>query len=487
MQKSIFGKYFSICASLIFVSLTILGVVLMLFFSQYVRTEKYDLLTSNVAKAVDMTEKQLNEDNQLDDTNFTVNSFFDILSEAIDADFSLVNANGSTLYCTEQAPCNHTNNDISDTILAYLNKDGSYQEMGTLGGIYNEHYYTVAQTVTTADGEILGYVFASMETADSLRGFLGETFKMFLISAVSVMVVAIIICYFVTHQMVKPLREMSEAAQEFGKGDFTKRLTVSTYDEIGQLAMALNNMAQSLSTLETMRRSFIANVSHELKTPMTTIGGFIDGILDGTIPPQKQKQYLRIVSDEVKRLSRVVRSMLNLAQIEAGEMQLKPKKFDMVETICQTLFNLEHQIESKHLEIRGLDHDKVYVEADPDLIHQVVYNLTENAIKFANDGGYIEFEFQKEGSQVMIGVKNSGEGLSKDEIPRVFDRFYKTDRSRGLDKNGVGLGLYIVRSIVNLHGGEIIVKSVQGEYCEFLFTLQPAKAQGKLRKAKEEH
>ena len=154
------------------------------------------------------------------------------------------------------------------------------------------------------------------------------------------------------------------------------------------------------------------------------------------------------------------------------------------DTICQTLFSLERQIDDKKLEIRGLDHDKVFVDADEDLIHQVVYNLTENAIKFANTGGYIEFEFLKEGGRQMIGVKNSGEGLSKEEIPRVFDRFYKTDRSRGQDKSGVGLGLYIVRSIVTLHGGDIIVKSVQGEYCEFLFTLPPGKpkTQNKFKK-----
>ena len=193
--------------------------------------------------------------------------------------------------------------------------------------------------------------------------------------------------------MVRPLREMSVAAKKFGQGDFTSRIEVTSDDEIGQLAMALNNMAQSLSQLESMRRSFVANVSHELKTPMTSIGGFIDGILDGTIPRSEEKKYLRIVSEEVQRLSRLVRSMLNLSRIEAGELKLNRQQLNIVDTICQTLFTFEQSIEQKRLDIRGLDVGKVMVDADADLIHQVVYNLIENAVKFVSEDGYLMFSF----------------------------------------------------------------------------------------------
>lgn len=485
MQKSIFKKYFSICISLILVSITVLGVALMLFSFQYVKSEKYDLLEKNAEKAVVVAQSTLVNGLTPDIQNLAMTSYFEILSDAIDANIFMVNLKGETLLCTEQAPCRHNDRPVSVQTLNALVQNGVYREMGTLGGIYDKHYYSVGKILKSSAGTPVGYIFASMEATVPLTTFMQDILRMFLISSIAMLLMAIVIIYFVTHQMVRPLKQMSEAAQEFGNGDFTKRLTVESYDEIGQLAMSLNNMAQSLSTLETMRRSFMSNVSHELKTPMTTIGGFIDGILDGTIPPEKHKYYLRIVSDEVKRLAQLVRSMLNLAQVEAGEMELKPERVDMVDTICQTLFSLEQQIDAKQLEIRGLDHDKVFVDADQGLIHQVVYNLTENAIKFSNPGGYIEFTFQKSGNRTMIGVKNSGEGLSKEEIPRVFDRFYKTDRSRGLDKNGVGLGLNIVRSIINLHGGEIIVRSVQGEYCEFLFSLAPSKAQSKIRKPKE--
>jgi len=392
------------------------------------------------------------------------------------------------LYCTETAPCVHYHREISHAVLKSLlqNADYRYREMGNLDGLYAEHHYTVAQLVQAPDGAPLGYIFASMPSTVPMRTFMEDILRMYLMAAITVFLLSMVFIYFVTEQMARPLREMSAAAQEFGNGDFSRRLSVDTYDEIGQLATALNNMAQSLSTLESSRRSFVANVSHELKTPMTTIGGFIDGILDGTIPQNQHRHYLRIVSDEVKRLSRLVRSMLNLSRIEAGEMELHIETFNVIDTIVQVLFSLESQIESKKLDVRGLDHDRVLVNADAELVHQVLYNLTENAIKFSNEGGYLEFDFEKAaGGMVMIGVKNSGEGLSKEEIPHVFDRFYKTDRSRGLDKNGVGLGLYIVRSIVNLHGGEVLVRSVKGEFCEFLFTLQHAKNPTKNRKNKE--
>ncbi len=484
MHKSIFKRYFSICISLILVSITILGVALMLFSFQYFKTERYAVLENNVEKSIEAVQTSFEEYGSAAVQDAVLVTYLGILSDAVEADIFLTDLTGQMVYCTEQSPCVHTDQAMSAAILLQLQQQGDYREMGMLGRTYDGHHYTVAKPITL-DGEAVGYVFSSMEATVPLTNFMQEILQMFLLSSIGVLLMATVIIYFVTHQMVRPLKEMSDAAVEFGNGDFTKRIHVESYDEVGQLALSLNNMAQSLSTLETMRRSFVSNVSHELKTPMTTIGGFIDGILDGTIPPERHKHYLRIVSDEVKRLSRLVRSMLNLAQVEAGELELKTTRFDMVDTVCQTLFSLEQQINQKELEIKGLDRAKVFVEADEDLMHQVVYNLTENAIKFANVGGYIEFSFEKSGNRTLIGVKNSGEGLSKEEIPRVFDRFYKTDRSRGLDKNGVGLGLYIVRSIVHLHGGDVMVKSIQGEYCEFLFSVATAKGQKPMRKPRE--
>ncbi len=207
---------------------------------------------------------------------------------------------------------------------------------------------------------------------------------------------------------------------------------------------------------------------------MTTIGGFVDGILDGTIPKEKHHQYLAIVSGEVKRLSRMVQSMLDLAKIEAGEMKLNPAEFDLNNIVCQVIFSFEQAIESKNLDILGLDVDKIMVSADPDLMHQVIYNLIENAVKFVNEGGYIEVKYHNDGARTLVAIRNSGTGIAPQDLPNVFERFYKTDRSRSQDKTGVGLGLYIVRTVIQLHGGEIHVSSKEGEYTEFAFSVPSA-------------
>ena len=325
----------------------------------------------------------------------------------------------------------------------------------------------MARPIGLPNGQISGFVFISA-SANSLSIFLGQLLNMFLLSSLTMVVIAFIVIYFVTARMVKPLRDMLAATQSFSRGDYTVRVQVNSSDEIGQLANEFNYMA------EAMNRSFVANVSHELKTPMTTIGGFVDGILDGTIPKEKHHQYLAIVSGEVKRLSRMVRSMLDLAKIEAGEMKLNPAEFDLNNIVCQVIFSFEQAIESKNLDILGLDVDKIMVSADPDLMHQVIYNLIENAVKFVNEGGYIEVKYHNDGARTLVAIRNSGTGIAPQDLPNVFERFYKTDRSRSQDKTGVGLGLYIVRTVIQLHGGEIHVSSKEGEYTEFAFSVPSA-------------
>lgn len=486
MRKSLFTKYFSVCAAIIMLTVTALGVMLLVLTAQYLKSDKLQLLRDNAQEAavLALSNSQIAADSLRIDKAQVV-GYFSLLSTAIDADVYMVErSSGKTLVCSHKAPCNHTAYLVPESILKTVEETGSYQELGRLGGIYTENYYTVGVPMKVG-GTVVAVIFASSSAA-ALLDMTAQTVRLFLLSSLVVLMATFVILYFVSQRLVRPLREMLEATQSFAKGDFTVRVPIERYDEIGKLAMAFNNMATSLASQEASSRSFVANVSHELKTPMTTIAGFIDGILDGTIPPEKRDQYLGIVSQEVKRLSRLVRSMLGIARIEAGEMKLVPTDFDIVEIVCRTVFTFERQIEEKHLEMRGLDSEKVMVNADVDLIHQVVYNLVENAVKFSNDGGYIEVSFSAEGGMVFVSVRNSGEGLSKEELPKVFGRFYKTDRSRSVDKNGVGLGLHIVRSIINLHGGEILVRSVENEYCEFRFSLPAARApQGLSRKAEK--
>ena len=323
---------------------------------------------------------------------------------------------------------------------------GEYFSVDNFGGLYTSRQYTVGVPMESGDVR-LGYVFMST-SAQSMNAYVTDNLQVFFLSALGVLTLTFIVLYALTYRMVRPLRQMAAATRAFGEGDFSVRVPVEGKDEVAELAAALNSMAVSLSSVEGMRRSFVANVSHELKTPMTTIAGFIDGILDGTIPGEKRAYYLKIVSDEVKRLSRLVKSMLDLSRIDNGQLKLTPVQFDLTEVACNTLLSFEQRIENKKITVVDLeDCQREDVTADYDLIGQVVYNLLDNAVF-----------------------------ISAREMPHIFERFYKSDTSRGLDKNGVGLGLYIVKTVISLHHGEIKVRSVEGEYCEFSFWLPDSSA-----------
>lgn len=484
MRKNLFVRYFSICAAIILISVTFLGMMLLLFSARYFGDEKQRGLRGLLDEAALVSAASFNEQTSTFESAGTLKTGFELMSSAADAVVFLTDVNGRVLLCSEKQPCVHTNEQLAADIMKQALTEGGVSEQGDLDGLYTSRYYTVSKTLQLDGGAIYGVLFAS-SSADSLSSYLGNVATMFLISAAAVLVFAFVVIYFVTLDMVRPLRQMSAAMDSFAKGDFSARLEVTGSDEISELSAAINNMAASLAEQETTRRSFTANVSHELKTPMTIIGGFVDGILDGTIDRGHERHYLTIVSGEVKRLSRLVTSMLAISRMEAGEMTLSLSRVEITGLLAETVFSFEKRIEEKHLQVEGLDMDKCTVRADKDLLHQVVYNLVDNAVKFAGEGGTISFAVKTEGGRAYVGVRNTGDGIVKEEISRVFDRFYKTDRSRSMNKEGVGLGLYIVKSVINLHGGDIIVKSQKGEYCEFVFSLDLAKPDRKEKKLQE--
>lgn len=476
MNKSLFIKYFLICTSIILVSILFLGAILLGCASQSFKMDKQAVLTQNAKTAAEITLEAYKKVNY-EITPKNLMSSYQVLSGAINADIFFTDTSGKTLVCSETV-CKHLTYTIGHGILDQIDENAalgeSFFEVGKLGGMYSdEPYYTAAYPVQINSVKNLGYIFVST-SAKSLTSFLSDLMKMFCVSAIAVIMVSFVIIYFVTDKMVSPLRQMAKAAKSFGKGDFSQRVPVNGYDEIAELAMSLNTMAAELTAFESTRSSFVANVSHDLRTPMTTIGGFIDGILDGTIPKEKQEYYLRIVSDEVKRLTKLVKVMLNVARIEAGDIHLNKSCFNIFDIVCKILFTFEQTINAKEVSIEGLEQANIMVHADQDLIQQVLYNLIDNAVKFVNEKGSISFEFKTEGSMAHISITNTGKGIEKEDLPRIFDRFYKSDRSRGVDKNGVGLGLYIVKSIITAHGGDIIVNSAAGQYCRFTVSLPVA-------------
>lgn len=271
----------------------------------------------------------------------------------------------------------------------------------------------------------------------------------------------------ITMRGVRSENEIMRISSQFAKGDFSEQIPTDLYGNMGEIASCVNSIAANVEKSEETSKTFIANVSHELRTPITTIGGFVNGIIDGTIKKSRQQEYLIIVSNEIKRLRILISSMLNMTRFESGTLKPNFRETNLTDLVIQVVLMFEKRIEDKHLNVEELDSNRLDAVVDADLMQQVIYNLVENAVKFVNEGGTLSFRFEKKDGICIVGIKNTGEGLKNDEIQQVFDRFYKTDSSRGKDTTGLGLGLSISRKIVHLHKGHIVVKSVYGEYTEF--------------------
>jgi len=350
-----------------------------------------------------------------------------------------------------------------------------------LGGFFQSNHICYAIPLFN-DGEYVGAIFASANSTgtDALLSTMTRTVTM---AILWIMLASLIAVYFMTERFVSPIREMSRAAKSFANGQFDARVDVIGNDEVAELATAFNNMASSLQNLEDMRRSFLANVSHDLRTPMTTISGFIDGILDGAIPPEQHEYYLGVIASEVRRLSRLVSSLLDISRIEAGERKFTPTVYDICEQGREIVISNIQRLEDKRLDVRfECDNDNMYVLADKDAIHQIFYNICDNAIKFSREGGVYEINIREKSGTVFVSVYNEGEGIAEADIPYIFERFYKSDKSRGKDKSGVGLGMHISRAIIEAHGQKIWVESEAGKWCRFTFTLQGVKNEGKDKK-----
>lgn len=325
---------------------------------------------------------------------------------------------------------------------------------------------------TISDNEPIGLLFIATD-ASSLSAFMKSTYQMILTTGLVVLLITIIISSITVQKMVDPLKVMSDAARRFAHGEITTRVTQyeTRKDEIGELAEAFNAMADSLSQAEQKRSEFVSNVSHELKTPMTTIAGFADGILDGTIPPEKERESLQVISSETRRLSRLVRRMLELSRLQSSERVAAQEQFDAAEVLVRVLVSLEVKITEKNLDVdANLPDGPVMAWGDPDAVTQVCYNLLDNAVKFSSPGGKLSLGMVSKKGKVYTSIGNEGETIPPNQLSTIFDRFHKADSSRASHKEGVGLGLYIVKTILNTYKEDITVTSENG-YTEFTFTL----------------
>lgn len=484
-RTTLFLKYFRVTFSIILVTTIAMCAVFIVFMVNYWTTSSADQLKRNVASLVETVQKLDSKgtfDDNPEEAYLTLYIDFHTVSEALGGDFFMTDLDGNVVICKELINSDmeviHKNADqcvmhkdakVAKEILDKTTSNG-YYTMENMRGLGDQLYIIVGQKVLYKDGSPVGYIYGTLPFTATLSLYVENMLKLFAGAAVISLVFAVILVYLFSYKTTVPLREMSRITKLYAHGDFTQRIDVKGNDELSDLGSKLNQMAASLEVLDDSRSAFVANVSHELKTPMTSIGGFIDGILDGTIPQSEEKKYLKIVSDEVKRLSTLVQTMLTLSKIEAGEEKLKPSETDLKNLLFTALLNFEKPIEAANIEVVGFeDMDAVKVIADEKMLYQVVYNLYDNAVKFTNEGGTIYVETIVESDKVTVTIANTGEGVKDEELLHIFERFYKVDKSRSEHVKGVGLGLNLAKNIVELHGGEISAASTPGELTSFSF------------------
>ena len=367
---------------------------------------------------------------------------------------------------------NFISENIIKAIIDGQNSSSTYQ---TLDDVFQTRHLVYPEPLVLLNGEIYGVLFVC-STSATTNLFVEKTIGTIILSCLWVLVATMVIVYFITDNIVSPLKTMSKAAKNFASGRFDVRVPVRGDDEVTELSIAFNNMAAILASKDEMNRVFLSNVSHDLKTPMQIISGYIEGILDGTIPEDRHTHYLNYVTNEISRLSKLVTSLLDITRIQAGELKFTKTNFDVCETARLVLIDsFEQKINEKKIDIEfTCDSENMYVYADKEAVHRILYNLCENAIKFTNESGLIRINItdRPKEKKIQVSVYNTGDGIPSEDLPYVFDRFYKSDRSRGLDKTGVGLGLFIIKTIIDAHEEKITVKSEYGKDCEFVFTLQ---------------
>ena len=481
MFKSVFSKYITVLSLIILVSFLILSSIIASIVNEYARDEK----TADLKRTADWAAAVLNF-GYGESENDTPEKFLENINregwgriekyarEREGLSLFLTAPNGDVLlFSDDLAPIvpKKIDREVLEEITGQATAEERCVMTDAVQTVMDGDDLLCARAVTyegEGKNEILAYIFVCTTNAE-VRSVITTTNQTILISCLWIMMAMLVAVYFITERVLDPIRRMNRAAQKYAKGNFDTRIEAVGRDEIAELARTFNNMADSLDHLEKMRNSFLANVSHDLRTPMTSIAGFIDGIKEGAIPPEKQPYYLDLIGTEIHRLSRLVSAILDISRLDSGERKFRFEKCDLCETARLVLISFEQRIEDKKLQVSfDADEDDMYIRADKDAIHQVIYNLCENALKFSYEGGALKIGVHAQGQKrTALTVYNEGAGITKEDLPFVFERFYKSDKSRGLDKTGVGLGLSIVRGIVEAHGGTISVESEAGKYCLF--------------------
>ncbi len=477
-MQSLFKKQFLMTAGILLASFFLMALVMMVATYNYFVERAQSQLKTTAEAAANLTSAYSGAGNL--STDWGLRMSISLCAQVSETNILICNNSGEAVISSDiNIFSDLVGKSVPAPAMQTVGQTGSYTSFGTFGGLFGDTRYIYGSPIYTESGRITGVVFASSSAEDVIGLFL-KLIYIFLIVTILILLITLIFTGFTASRQVKPLRDMADAARLFGRGDYSTRAAQNYQkDEIGELARAFNSMAESIERSEKLRQEFVENISHELRTPMTTIAGFVDGVLDGTIPKNMQEGCLRTVSAEVRRLSRLVVRMLDISRMQARlsspAQALHKESFDVSEVLRITLLGMEKNINDKGLDVdASLGEEEVLVFGEKDSILQVIYNLLGNAVKFAETGSAIALSLRKNGDKAVISFSNHGRTIPPEELEAIFNRFHKADASRSEDKEGLGLGLYIVKSIISAHGEDILVTSKDG-LTTFTITLTLAK------------
>ena len=472
-MKTTFRRTLAMILCLLLVATLMIGVSFWAFFRRYVTSSEENSLRSTANTVAMLAEAY--SDECLGDMDFRTN--LSVAAAASECDILICDTTGTVRICANDVQaCEHLGRSIGSSMASRILRSDSTGISVAASSLYGEERLAVAVPVTTESEEPICIVMVSIRR-EALSALTVKPLQIFVMVTLLVLGISLLATPYLTRRETKPIRDMAAAARQIAHGNYQVRVpTGYQNEEIEELAVAFNNMTVALQNSDTVRQEFVANVSHELKTPMTTIAGYMDGMLDGTIPPEKHPYYMELVATEVRRLSRLVRNMLDVSRLrDQGIPRDKLSDFDICEAAGQALLSFEQRINRKNLNV-DIDMPELglNVHAMRDAVTQVLYNLMDNAVKFVDEGGTLSIHIVSRGSSAVITIGNTGGTIPAEELPLIFDRFHKTDKSRSSDRDGVGLGLYIVKTIVTAHGEDIYVTSRDG-LTEFTFTMALSK------------
>ena len=471
-MKTTFGRLFSTTVIVLLLALLLVGTSFRVLVKNYLTENAVENLQNDAEVIADLAGVYCT-DGSLFNIDFLLN--LNVASSVSGADAVICDSTGKIMLCSDSPRgCEHQGKAVTSDYLQKVLRNGGSVDTGLIQGLYTDTRYEVASPITDSNGNNLGIVIVSSPMKSTLS-VLQKISDIFVYVSLLVTVLCAVVMTIFARKQSQPLLAMAKTASDFGHGDLTARVRIDSHctEEVEELALAYNNMASSLQKSEYQRQEFVANVSHELKTPMTTISGYIDGIHDGTIPPERQRHYLQIVSDETKRLSRLVRSMLDISRLQdqGGIPDEQKTQFDLEECAGQMLITFEQKINAKQLNVDvDMPEHPVFTRANQDYVSQVIYNLLDNAVKFSPTGGTLGLTIREGGGKAYISISNKGDTIPPEELPLGFDRVHKLDKSRSQNRDGWGLGLYIVKTIVCSHAEDISVTSRDGK-TTFTFTM----------------